>query len=298
MQPDARRPHARRSDEQRPSLDDRDAERYVFGADPTRERWWGRPVAETRAWLELGRLLTDPVLYVDSGVLRGDGRPVVLIPGFLAGDQTLGVLRVWLRRLGYRPHVCGFITNTDCSDRALDRVERRVKALQASYGRRVALIGHSRGGHFARALAARRPELVSHAISMGADLQGMFGASAPTLFAVDAARHAVHATGRARSSSCLTGHCGCSFSQDFARPFPFDEVRLTTIYSKGDGVVRWQCQIIPRAECVEVTGSHIGLIFNRKAYRVVAHALAQPELAGARAAGTRRSGKSAPPLLP
>jgi triacylglycerol lipase len=177
------------------------------------------------------------------------------------------------------------------SSSALDRVERRVEALWRTYGRRVALIGHSRGGHFARALAARRPELLSHAVSMGADLQGMFGASAPTLLGVSAARRVVHATGRARMENCLSGHCGCPFSRDYARPFPFDVVRLTSIYSKGDGVVHWQCQIIPHADCVEVTGSHVGLIFNRKVYRTLAHALARPELP--RAAGSARGLRAA-----
>jgi triacylglycerol lipase len=259
---------------------DADRERFVFGADPVRERWWGRPLAETRWCLELGRLLGDPV-WRGAGVPHGDGRPVVLMPGFLAGDQTLGVIATWLRRLGYRPHFAGFLTNTDCSDRALDRVERTVEELWRSYGRRVALIGHSRGGHFARALAARRPDRVSHAISMGADLQGMFGASTPTLFAVNVARRAVHASGQARRNTCLSAHCGCPFSHDYARVFPFDRVRLTSIYSKGDGVVHWQCQVIPHADCVEVTGSHVGLIFNRKVYRAVAGALAIPELPAA-----------------
>jgi triacylglycerol lipase len=270
--------NARGDDTADSGADPRDADRFVFGADPVRDRWWGRPLAETRWCLELGRLLADPVLYGGRGVTRGDGRPVVLMPGFLAGDQTLSVLGGWLHGVGYRPRVCGFITNTDCSDRALDRVERRVQALRRTYGRRVALIGHSRGGHFARALAARRPDLVSHAISMGADLQGMFGASAPTLFAVSAARRAVQATRRARTKNCLSGHCGCPFSHDYARPFPFEQVRLTSIYSKGDGVVHWQAQIIPRADCIEVTGSHVGLVFNRKVYRAIAHALARPEL--------------------
>jgi pimeloyl-ACP methyl ester carboxylesterase len=254
-----------------------DHERFVFGADPMRERWWGRPVAETRWCLELGRMLVDPVWH-GFGVPRGDGRPVVLMPGFLGGDQTLGVMALWLQRIGYRPRFCQFVTNTDCSDRALDRVERRVDELWSRHGRRVALIGHSRGGHFARALAARRPDRVSHAISMGADLQGMFAASAPTLFAVRVATRAVHATGRARRDACLSAHCGCPFSHDFARPFPFDRVRLTSIYSKGDGVVHWQSQVIPHADCVEVTGSHVGLVFNRKVYRRVAAALALPEL--------------------
>ena len=259
---------------------DADRERFVFGAEPVRDRWWGRPLAETRWCLELGRLLGDPV-WRGVGVPHGDGRPVVLMPGFLAGDQTLGVMATWLRRLGYRPRFAGFVTNTDCSDRALDRVERAVEELWHSYGRRVALIGHSRGGHFARALAARRPDRVSHAISMGADLQGMFGASTPTLFAVSVARRAVNASGRARRDTCLSAHCGCRFSHDYARLLPFDGVRLTSIYSKGDGVVHWQCQVIPHAECVEVTGSHVGLIFNRKVYRAVAGALAIPELPAA-----------------
>jgi triacylglycerol lipase len=52
-----------------------------------------------------------------------------------------------------------------------------------------------------------------------------------------------------------------------------------SIYSKGDGVVRWQAQLVPYAECVEVTGSHVGLVFNRKSYRAIAQALAAPELA-------------------
>ena len=53
---------------------------------------------------------------------------------------------------------------------------------------------------------------------------------------------------------------------------------MTSIYSKGDGVVRWQAQLAPFADCVEVSGSHVGLVFNRKSYRVIAGALAAPEL--------------------
>ncbi len=266
-----------------------DAERFVFGDEAIRERWLGRPLAETRWTLELGRMLADPV-WRGVGVPRGDGRPVVLMPGFLAGDQTLLVIAAWLRRLGYRPRLCGFVANTGCSDRTLDRVERRVETLWRAYGRRVALIGHSRGGHFARALAARRPDRISHAISVGADLQGLFGASAPTLFAVDVARRVIHASGRARRDACLSAHCGCRFSHDFARRFPFEQVRLTSIYSKGDGVVHWQCQVVPHADCIEVTGSHVGLIFNRKVYRAVAGALALPELTAPSPSGPGTAG--------
>jgi pimeloyl-ACP methyl ester carboxylesterase len=240
-------------------------------------RWWGRPLAETRWQLELARLLVDPVVR-GRDVARGDGRPVVLLPGFLAGDQTLLVLATWLRRVGYRPSTCGFVANVQCSDRAVERVEQRVQELHRRHGRRVALIGHSRGGHYARALGSRRPDLVSHAVSMGAGLQEMLAVSYPTEAAVAAARRAQRCTGGARSPRCLTEGCDCRFAQDFARPFPADRVRLTSIYSRGDGVVRWQAALAPDADCVEVTGSHVGLIFNRKAYRAISAALAAPEL--------------------
>ena len=136
------------------------------------ERWWGDHLRETRWTLELSRLLADPVFH-GRGVPRGDGRAVLLMPGFGGGDQTLLVLAAWLRRIGYRPSTCGFVTNLGCSDRAVDRVERRLERLYDRHGRRAALIGHSRGGHYARALAHRRPELVSHAISLGAGLRQM-----------------------------------------------------------------------------------------------------------------------------
>ncbi len=86
----------------RPDAANTDHERFVFGADPVRDSWWGRPLAETRWCLELARLLADPV-WRGVGVPQGDGRPVVLMPGFGGGDQTLLVMAAWLRRLGYRP---------------------------------------------------------------------------------------------------------------------------------------------------------------------------------------------------
>jgi triacylglycerol lipase len=247
---------------------------------PVTGGWPGRPLAETRWMLEAARLLADPVAY-GHGVPRGDGRAVLLLPGFLAGDESLLVLRGWLRRMGYAPYVCGFRFNVDCADRAVDLVEFHAERAAAETGRRVAVIGHSRGGHFARAMAARRPDLVSHAISMGADLQGMFGISAPTRAAVGLARRAAGLTRRARSPTCFRARCTCDFVRDFNRPFPEDAVRLTSIYSRGDGVVRWQRMLVEEADNVEVSGSHVGLMANRKAYRVIAAALAQPELAGA-----------------
>jgi pimeloyl-ACP methyl ester carboxylesterase len=244
---------------------------------PVPAEWLGRPLAETRFVLEAARLLVDPLAY-GGGVEKGDGRAVVVVPGFLASDYSLLLLRRWLRLIGYRPHVAGFLFNVDCSDRVLERLERLAEALAATSGRRVAIVGHSRGGHMARALGARRPDLVSHAISMGADLQGMFGISSPTRAAVGVVRRAAVWSGRGRSPDCFRARCDCAFVRDYSATFPVEQVRLTSIYTKGDGVVRWERAIVEEADCVEVTGSHIGLMANRKAYRVIVSALSQPEL--------------------
>jgi len=239
----------------------------------TARRWWGRHLHELRWQAELARLLVDPVFH-GHGVPHGDRRAVVLVPGFLAGDSSLAVMAGWLKRIDYRPYSSGIRWNVDCSDRALDRLEARVERVAQQSGDRVAIVGHSRGGHFAKALARRRPDLVCAVVSLGSGLDTPFDISLPTLQAVGLVR-AVHArtTDRHARRGCMTMACTCAFARDYAAVFPAD-VPLTSIYSRGDGVVWWEACVVPYATCVEVTGSHIGLAFNRKAYRAVAHALA------------------------
>ena len=223
---------------------------------------------------EFVRLLADPN-YLRGGNPRGDGRTVVLVPGFAGGDWTLSHLSFWLRRTGYRAVTCHMIFNAGCAERALARVEQKVAAVVEAEGRRVAVVGHSRGGHLARAVAARRPELVSHVVAMGSGLSSQFDAAAPALAAVALARKVESRAGR---RSCMTEDCGCTFTAGYRAPFP-EDVRLTSIYSKGDGMVRWSSCVVPYADNVEVTGSHVGLTWNRKAYTAIATALHEPELA-------------------
>src|SRR4051812_16704246 len=243
--------------------------------DVVEPRWWGRHLHEIRWQAELGRLLVDPV-YRGQGVPRGDGAPVLTIPGFLAGDGSLQIMREWLGRIGYRAHASGIQLNVDCSNRCLLGLERRLDRIAERAGQPVAIIGHSRGGHFAKALAHQRPELVSRVISMGAGLDNPFAISVPTAGAVAAVRAVPNrTTDRKTRHGCMTEGCGCEFAHHYRAAFP-EQVPITSIFSKGDGVVRWQACVVPYARCVEVTGSHVGLAFNRKAYRVVAKELASP----------------------
>jgi alpha/beta hydrolase fold len=235
--------------------------------------WWGHHVQELRWQAEFARLLVDPV-YRGQGLPRGDGGPVMLIPGFLAGDASLTVMSDWLKRIGHRPYGSGIRFNVDCSERILHALEKRLETIAAD--RPAAVIGHSRGGHFAKALAHRRPDLVRHVVSMGAGLDTPFAISVPTLGAVAAVRTL---QARRRPPGCFTTGCGCEFSVHYRAEFP-QQIPLTSIYSRGDGVVQWRSCVVPYARCVEVTGSHIGLAFNRKAYRVIAEALAPEPLTG------------------
>ena len=234
-------------------------------------RWWGRHLAEVRWQAELARLLADPV-FRGVGVPRGDGTPVLVIPGFLAGDVSLAVMRDWLERLGYEPAASGITMNVDCSERAMVRLDARLGELYERTGRPVALLGHSRGAHFAKALAHWRPERTAGVISLGAGLDSPFDISVPTKAAVAAVR-AVHQRLDHGRAGCMTVSCGCPFAQHYAAPFPA-QIPLTSIYSREDGVVWWEACVVPYARNVEVTGSHVGLAANRKAYSAIAEALA------------------------
>jgi triacylglycerol lipase len=238
--------------------------------------WWGRPHVELRWQLEAMRLFADPVFY-GRGVPHGDARPVLLLPGFVTGDYALGALALWLRRIGYLPAKCGFWVNADCAERTLRRIEQRVDALHRRHGSRIALVGHSRGGYLAKALAAVRPDLVSHVVSLGAGLTRHLDVSVAGRAAMTVAR-LVHqrTTDRTLRRGCMTEQCTCAFGEAYARAFPAT-VRLTSIYSKGDGMVRWESCVVPYADNVEVGGSHTGLAFNHRAYRTIALALAEQE---------------------
>jgi hypothetical protein len=86
-------------------------------------RWFPMPPVwlEGRAWLESAQLMRDPI-YAGVGMPSGDGRPVMLIPGFLAGDVSLDIMRRWLRRAGFRPLRSGINVNAQASSVLVERI--------------------------------------------------------------------------------------------------------------------------------------------------------------------------------
>ena len=134
---------------------------------------------ETRIGLEAAALRRSPV-FRGLGLAPGDRRPVLLIPGFMAGDASLGTMSQWLRRAGYCTHRTGIRANLDCSEEACKRLEARLEHMAERHDERVVIIGQSRGGVFARALGARRPDLVSAIVTLGSPTQSRCSRSTPS----------------------------------------------------------------------------------------------------------------------
>jgi triacylglycerol lipase len=228
---------------------------------------------EARLGLEAARLLRDPVLR-GHGLRDGRGRPVLLIPGFLAGDGSLSVMGTWLRRAGYRPRGAGIVANVDCSAAAMRRLEPRLEALVERHGQPAAIVGQSRGGSLARVLAQRRPDLVGGIVTLGSPLQDTLAIHPLVRLQVEG----IAALGRLGAPgffkrSCLDGECCEGFWADLAEPLPAG-IGSVSIYSRSDGVVDWRACVDPAADAnVEIAASHCGMAVSPAAYRAVAAAL-------------------------
>jgi pimeloyl-ACP methyl ester carboxylesterase len=221
-------------------------------------------------WLE-GRiageylsLLRHPV-FRGAGVASGRGRPVLLIPGFLAGDWSLGTLRSWLRRAGYRPELPGMRLNVDYSDILLQGLGRALRAAHAAAGKKVAIVGHSRGGILAKVLADRHADLVSRVVTLGSPLGDPFEIHPVTMAGVRAA-HLYNVLRHWRGAEMESGFLEALA----ARPL----VPVTSVYSKTDGVVSWRACVRSDLTCVAVRGSHVGLAVNPAVYELLARLLA------------------------
>lgn len=228
---------------------------------------------ESRLGLELASLLRDPIFRGD-GVRDAGGQPVFLIPGFLAGDDSLGVMTGWLRRTGHHTRKAGMRSNVNCSEEAVNRLEERVEILAKCREQKVAIIGQSRGGNFARVIAVRRPDLVSGVVALGSpqlDPLAVHPLVRVPVLAVGALG-TLGAPGLFRNS-CRNGHCCECFWKDMEADFP-SGVGYVSIYSRSDGIVDWHACLDPAAEHVEIQASHCGMAFSPQAYRATAEALA------------------------
>ena len=234
---------------------------------------WG----EARLALERATLRLDPTSK-GEGVPHGDGRPVMLVPGFFAGDSSMGLMAQWLKRIGYRPCRAGIRFNVDCTSRTVERLEDQLEMHADRHGRMVTIVGQSRGGSMARVLAVRRPDLVDGIVCLGSPLASQLAVHPLVRAQVDlVAVLGSLGVGGLFSIGCVGGSCCARVRAESAAPFPA-AVRFTSVYSRGDGVVDWHSCLDPAARQIEVRSSHCGMAVNPGVLKIVAEALAAPDL--------------------
>jgi pimeloyl-ACP methyl ester carboxylesterase len=195
------------------------------------------------------------------------------VPGFLGCDLYLTEMYLWLRRMGYRPHMSHIGQNAECPDLLIHRLMSTVNRVYAQTGEPIHLIGHSLGGVLARGIAARRPDRVASITTLGSPFRGV--RVNPWVYrTIEYVRKRIHGR-RSRGKQCFTTSCACGFSCTMRYDFPA-ELPQTAIYTKSDGVVDWPVCINddPKTD-VEVTGTHVGLVWNAEVYRVVAKRLSE-----------------------
>jgi len=198
---------------------------------------------------------------------------VLLVPGFMAGDGSLSVLAGWLRRRGSRTAGAGMLLNTDCAERAVQRLEGRLRRLCARAGARAVVVGQSRGGELGRVLAVRNPEHVSTLVMLGSPVRGPLNVGSAVLSAVRSiARLGDVGVPGMFSSECRDGDCCAAFRRDLLASMPAD-VRAVSVYSRSDPIVAFESCLDRCAEHVEVRSSHAGMSVNAEVYRVLARVL-------------------------
>jgi len=215
-------------------------------------------------------------VYRGKDLDLGDGRPVVLVPGFLASDASMFEMYRWLRRVGFDARMSRIGRNADCPDVLLEILEERVEDVHRQTGRAVTLIGHSLGGIMARALAVKRPEIVSQVITLGSPVRpGKVHPMVLSLIrAVARATPSPDDKPRVHGDHEHCGSCSCSLTELISRSFPADVPRAS-IYSRRDGVVDWRSAVedAPGVN-VLVNSTHVGMTVSREVYEAVAVLLA------------------------
>lgn len=233
---------------------------------------------EGRAFFELGAFfMAYPFLRTAP---RGDGHPVLVLPGLAASDVSTLALRTYLKDLGYEPHGWELGHNLGHHDSVEGEMLDRLLELYDRYKRKVSIIGWSLGGVFARELAKEAPDVTRIVISLGSPLTGCAKST-------NAWRVYEVASGKRVGDNCHHGrphngesdieHCGfvCSRRRHHAPVVP-----STSIFSRTDGVVSWEGSLeveTDTTENIEIESSHCGLGHHPVALYAIADRLAQPE---------------------
>lgn len=215
--------------------------------------------------LELRVLAEAPSFFIRSSVLRGlprgNGAPVIVIPGFGAADLDTASLRRALRKLGHSVYGWGQGRNLGMRPAIRNALADQLKRLHQRHGQPVSLIGWSLGGVFAREMARHNPQHVRRVFTLGSPFNGRPDANN------------MMALFRLANRGRKVNLDWAGFQKRRTPP----PVPCTAIYTRSDGIVAWPCCLedpAPNTENIEVHGSHFGLAHNPEVLRLIAERLA------------------------
>jgi pimeloyl-ACP methyl ester carboxylesterase len=214
-----------------------------------------------RAALELARAAERRRLLESAP--RGDGHPVLVLPGLLAGDFSTAPLRRFLRELCYDARGWGLGVNLGPTAALRAKLDERLLALRRRHGRKVSLVGWSLGGIYARELARAHRDDVRCVITLATPFRDISATHAARLLPIRPGGRPLHEAHDLRAW--------------LRTPIP---VPTTSLFSRSDGIVAWKSCLEedgPERENVEVACSHTGMGFHAEALAVIADRLAQPE---------------------
>ena len=235
----------------------------------------GSAVVETARWARRSagdRMRSRRTPYASLTPTRSVD-PVVLVPGFMAGDSSLLLMSRHLRKLGFRTYRSTMHANVGCTQEASYALERRIEAIAIKRDRKVSIVGHSLGGLLARGIAARRPDLVEGIVTLGSPLLApgaIHSVLAFDLAVVVALRRA--GLGRMMGADCTGGDCA-RLSWEQSRDELDPSVAFTSVFSRRDGVIDWRGCLDPGARTVEVSTSHLGMAVDPVVLDIVSDSL-------------------------
>jgi pimeloyl-ACP methyl ester carboxylesterase len=196
---------------------------------------------------------------------KGDGHPVMIIPGLGTSDGSTHYMRNFLGNIGYTPYTWGLGRNLgprNGFDALMDQLVDRVNAILDETGKsEISLVGWSLGGIYAREISKKIPHSIRQVITLGTPFKGQISekTNASALYEFLSKDKSHKDPGILRALAVAP------------------DVPFTSLYSKTDGVVHWECSIEdpgPKAENVEIPGaSHLGMGHNPAAMYVIADRL-------------------------
>ena len=225
---------------------------------------------ELRAPVEAISLL--PSMPLLKNAPKGDSQPVLVLPGFMTGDNATFILRRFLAGQGFTIYPWGQGRNPGLQEKIYNNLELLVEKIYMERGQKVSIVGWSLGGLYARTLGHKVPHFISKVITLGSPFAlnasydtSKVGVSSPIVKLYE------QLNPNLREDKLVNG------DPIWEQPPPMPS---TSIYSQSDGIASWKyCvdEIDGFTENIKIQGSHCGLTHNPFTLYVLSERLSQAE---------------------